>query len=98
MEHGRGHVPLRMEIQMTDPDAPLTPEMLKRNRKHFGDVPYYFEVQFEGEAEPSLLSVDEVWRAHAEGRKPIHFKGTDLISKQQQAFLTALADMIGSGA
>lgn len=79
---------------MTDSTNGLDAETLKRNRKHFGKVPFYFEVRFEGENEPSMLNVDEVWKAHTQGKKPVSFKGTDLLSKQQQAFLAALATIM----
>lgn len=78
---------------MTDVDTPLTPAELKANREHFGNLPFYFEAQFEGEAEASILNVDEVWQLQGQGRKAVHFKGLGVPSQQQQAFLTSLAEL-----
>lgn len=78
---------------MTDAHGPLTAAILKENREHFGDVPFYFEVQFEGEVEPSVLNVDEVWQAQGRRRKALFFRGLGVPSPQQQAFLKSVAEL-----
>ena len=61
----------------------LSPGALRRCRQHFGSEPHYFWVVFPGDAEPRLLGVEEVWRAHQKGKRPERFEAAPLRSAQR---------------
>ena len=87
--------PKSSEIRAADP-AQLPRETLDQNRRHFGDEPHFFWVVFRGDTEPRLVNVDEVWKAHAEGKHPERFELAPLTAPQR-SLLRYLARAAESG-
>ena len=74
----------------------LDPKTLARNRAHYGDEPHYFWVSFD-DRDPQLLTVNQVWQAADQGKRPTYFRYEPLMASERRMlqFIASLEEGVG---